>query len=324
MKKLIILLLIIPILSSCNYVDFTQTLYITSYYLDYSENEYKGVFYSPSSASTGKSENETSEDSYIANTNAKDISSLFNMVDLSFNLSVNFKHVKSVILSKNLLNEHHLDEYINYIKECYWFNYNFCVFVTEEEGSDIYNVKNPNGESALDLVIMNPTQFDYLYSITCNKFFLAFAEAYLNNRIISLPALKVNDVWKDAENYYVKGAYFLNSSNEIYYSDDYQEMVLLKSHKYVSLKFMKEQFFVNEYKVQYLFKDKIIMKVTCDVLPIISNINYNEVRDFFIIELNKTKDKITELDILDIKTLNYRYNKQYTYDDMIISLDIKK
>ncbi|MDE5855641.1 MAG: hypothetical protein K2H06_01200, partial [Anaeroplasmataceae bacterium] len=109
MKKALCIFLIflnLLLLVGCNSYDISKILFIASIGIEKKEDGYQGYFYLPLSSDIGKTENtENNGKGEFAKTSGKSLPDLFYNLQNSTSFVMNLKHVSSIVLNKELLNE---------------------------------------------------------------------------------------------------------------------------------------------------------------------------------------------------------------------------
>ncbi|MDE6584322.1 MAG: hypothetical protein K2K15_02870, partial [Anaeroplasmataceae bacterium] len=106
MKRWILLILSaisIFLLAGCDQFDISKILFIASVGVEKKDDELQGYFYLPLSSDIGKSENgENKGQGQYAKTSGKTIPELFDNIQSATSLTINFRHVSSIVLNIEL------------------------------------------------------------------------------------------------------------------------------------------------------------------------------------------------------------------------------
>lgn len=197
MKKILIVFLFILTLSSCkNASDIYESLYIASMGIEKIEDEYQAHFLLPSSMDVGSNKSESNE-SDVAKIKADNLKDLIKNIKDSSLLTINLKHISSFILHTSILNEEDLKDLIDLIKNSNDFDYNFYMFTTEEKIEEIYKIKNPNQESIVYTMLVEPNESKFLLKNSKPVHFLNMCRDFLGNKGIKLPYIELASVWDE-------------------------------------------------------------------------------------------------------------------------------
>ena len=214
MKRLIIIFFLIITLSSChNKTDIYESLYIASIGIEKIDDEYQAHFLLPSSMDVGSNKSDSNE-SDIAKIKADNFNDLIENIKNSLLLNINLKHISSCILHTSILNNEDLNGLIELVKNSNDFDYNFYMFSTNEKIEDINKIKNPNNESIVLTMLVEPNESEFLLENSKPVHFLNMCRDFFENKKIRLPFIELSSVWK--ENDSIKCEY-----NLIYKDDDY-------------------------------------------------------------------------------------------------------
>ncbi|MGM9970819.1 MAG: hypothetical protein ACI35W_00220 [Anaeroplasmataceae bacterium] len=310
MKRLFILLIFVLALTSCsNSLD--KEAYISSYYIDYVDNKYY------------VSLNLLDEsDHKLGEFNNENLLICFESASSSIDMNVNMSYVKSVILNKRMLNEKCLYDFMEMIKNMYTLGFNFYIFVTEDEAKEIYDTEKIIDTDYYYSLYNDPMNND-LYLGYRPIHFLELARAYYDKfDSIILPSINVVHSWSNEKklvNVVSMGLYGLNGNyidvREYIASSMFSKaMTLSIGNSDISLR-------IDDYKLNINNKLEIIIKGNISIIS--GSDNYVDYLDK---ELNKliTECYSKDIDILNIKGINYHYRKNYDVNDISIVYKLKK
>lgn len=306
MRKVFILL-ILMVLSSCsNSLD--KEAYISSYYIDYKDDMYSVYF--------NLLDN---EDHKLGEFHSENLSMCFSKVMSSIDMNINFSYVKSVILNERMLNKKCIDDFTNLIKGSNYLGFNFYVFISSFLANTIYNSKKIIETEYYYALYNNPTN-DNLYLSYRPIHFLEFSRKYYDNfDSLVIPSINVLYDWNDTNknsNVVSLGIYNVNR-NYVDINDNIGASFFKKSKKIVIGN--------NNITIEIAdYKLKIDKNLNLTLSGKI--INNNEKGLEFI--NSKLTEYINlcyqnEIDILNIKGINYRYKKNYTLSDLKIIYKFK-
>lgn len=332
MHKLFILLIIPFILCSCGFSDISDSLFIASIGFEKNEEEdgYIGYFYLPLSSDIGKSENtESKGKGEFAKAKGKNITEIFNNVEVSISLDMNFRHLSSVILDEKLLNVEFLNELVDYVKYSFDIDFNWYLFATKEKISDIYSFRNPNQESVLNSILVSSSDYNDIYLVASPMHFLEFARKYFSERNILLPLISLEEMWtiegEESKSIHPQSAiyYFNGRTQEViknigspYMKDN---LTFYDEIKKASIHFMN-------YKLRLSLEDKLIINLSFDYELYKSNANVtrNDIEKFVNEKISNYLSEYEDIDPLDLKYYNYVFGRDVNYNNYEIKFDIDK
>lgn len=321
MKRFSILILLF-FLCSCSY-SITNHIYVASMYLNYNNNFFEANFYIINSLAIGLRENSENSSGDIATIKAKSISSLFNELDLTTSLDVNYMHISSIILNPSFLSYDNLIELKNTIRDNNKIYYNSAIFVSEDAPNDIYNIKNPGKENDLFSIILSPFERTHLYLAATPQTLITFTRDLEEGKVLKIPTFSLRDCWNtEGANYYLnKVCYYYDNKCKIYNVDDYPGLYFTLEHNNFLISDNNLSVNIKKLKIIYKLKDKLIIN-----LKIKYRVDYSLVetkkylRQYILNALTKLEE--IEEDYLNLNYLNKQTKKEYTYDDIVYSLKL--
>ncbi len=319
MKKILIILFLPILLSSCYYTNVVVEALVSSMYFSIENNEYNGVFYLTSSLEISKSEGGGEKgSSEVAKSKSNSLFELVTKVESSTALDINFRHVSTVIFHESFLEKKYIEEFVELIKKQYNFDFNFYVFVTKEKADDLYSLQNPDKVSMLNSILCNPTEEKIFYPLCKELHFIEFCREYFDPHFtVKIPVLSLVELWniegEEKKSVRVDGVCYNADKNFIYYEKNNESMSLLVDNKDYSISINNKLMYLNHYTVKIKRRKslKIYLKVRniYDDKELLKNIE-----DGYKLVLVELYNK--EIDVLNIKNINYRYKKNYTFDDI--------
>lgn len=182
MKKWLLLILVplLFLLIGCNDYDISKILFIASVGIEKEGEEYQGYFYLPLSSDIGKTETtENKGKGEFAKTIGKTIPELFYNIQASTSLNINFKHVSSIVLNMELLNDDFIKQLLDFIKYSLLIDFNCYVFATAEKLEELYDFQNPNEESVLNSLLVSTSDISTLFLVASPIHFLSLLESFI-------------------------------------------------------------------------------------------------------------------------------------------------
>ena len=319
MIKIIVLLLLL--LTSCG-VDISESLFIASIGFELDEEEIKGYFYLPLSNDIGKSEDEGKGEGEFVKVGGENIEKVFNNVKAVNSIDINFKHVSSIVINKELYNEGFINELINYVKYYNLIDYNFYLFSTEEKMEDIYSFKNPNQESVLNSLLVISGDNVGLRLVAEPVHFLEFSKKFYDNRSILIPSLDIEELWnidnKLSKNFYPQSAIY-------YYKNKTIDVKKEKASPYIkdNVEFydsVKDDIvYFKKYRFK-LYNGNVYIK--CKYEDFGENVSEKDVKKLISDRIKEYVKKYNNVDPFDFLFWNEKLNKEWLYNDFKIDIKI--
>lgn len=321
MKRFSILILLF-FLCSCSY-SITNHIYVASMYLNYNNNFFEANFYIINSLAIGLRENSENSSGDIATIKAKSISSLFNELDLTTSLDVNYMHISSIILNPSFLSYDNLIELKNTIRDNNKIYYNSAIFVSEDAPNDIYNIKNPGKENDLFSIILSPFERTHLYLAATPQTLITFTRDLEEGKVLKIPTFSLRDCWNtEGANYYLnKVCYYYDNKCKIYNVDDYPGIYFTLEHNNFLISDNNLSVNIKKLKIIYKLKDKLIINLKIKYRVDYSLVETKKYLRQYILNALKKLEEIEE-DYLNLNYLNKQTKKEYTYDDIVYSLKL--
>lgn len=314
----------------CQGHDISKMLFIASVGIEKKEDQLFGYFYLPLSSDIGKTENtENKGKGEYAKTRGRTIPELFQNLQYSTSLQINFKHVSSIVLNENLLEKEFLEEMMDFIKYSFEIDFNCYIFVTKEKMDELFDFKNPNQESVLNSMLVSTSDVSSLFLVAPPIHFLEFVQRYFNQRTIILPLLDLEEIWtiesEPSKNFHAQSA--------VYYSKNkVKEVIRSESSPYFSksTKFMdhmgKIPLSIKHYKMKQEYKDILYVKVEfeCDVFLSEGQPSVQEIEEFVYNRIRSYIEEFQEVDPLDLEFNNKAYRTNCSYDTIDIQIKVRR
>ncbi len=316
-------------LVSCNNYNISEVLFIASVGIEKKEEgeeKYYGYFYLPLSSDIGKTENtENKGKGEFARVSGNTISDLFENLKVTTSLSLNFKHVSSIVLDTKLLEKEFILELFDFIKYSLEIDYNCYVFATKEKLSDIYNFQNPNQESVLNSILVSTNDVSGIFQVASPMHFLEFARKYYGQRSILLPMLSLEEIWtiedQKVKNFHIQSAiyYFKNQVKDVVKNPGSPYMLSIDQF---DDKIKENSICFKNYKLNLDLKEKPKLKITFnyEVFKTESTLTKEEIIDYVRQRIQTYIKEFQEIDPLDLGYYSTAYGKMYTYEDLKIDI----
>lgn len=319
MKKVLLIVLMMLFLSSCRAANaIYYNLYFASIGFEFTDDDYTGYFYLPSSIDLGNDKSNNEQKAEVAKASGATLQDVFNYVEASSNLIMNFKHISSMILHESILQNNKLTDIIKFINGFKEIDKNFFIFTTTDKIEDVYMLKNMNNESLILTVLTEPKINQHIFSSSKPIHYLNFCRDYYNNKTIDLPYVEAKSIFsEEIDSIICKGVCFINRDKYLIYNSN-------NSFNYfndnINMSFYDQNInvIIEKYSTNYKYKNnRIIMDVDFEYKILSSNIENAEeyikkgINDIIINTFNDTSIIIDFL------------NSKYYEVDNILQLNIK-
>lgn len=320
------------LLVGCHGYDISKILFIASVGIEKKADEtYQCFFYLPLSSDIGKTDtSENKGKGQFAKTSGKTIPELFHNIQAATSLNINFRHVSSIVLNKELLTKEFLVELCDFIKFSLDMDFNCYMFATEEKMDELYDFENPNQESVLNSLLVSSNDASDLFLVAPPIHFLKFACDFYEERSIILPLLVLEEMWtiesKPVKNFHAQSAIY-------YYQGQTKKVEKNQSSPY----FSKATSFIDKmddglsihfthYKMKLDFKEKLQIRVEFSYRIMSSDLQatLEEINQFIEKRIKDYIQEFQELDPLNVKYFNHAYGTNCSYDSMDIRVIIHK
>lgn len=296
-------------LSGCKYPTISESIYIGSIGIDYVDNNYIVYYYLPSSLDVGSTTSANNDGGYIGVVTAYSIEEAFNKMILENNVNINFRHISSLILSYNLLSNIDLSLLFEYIKYSYIIDINFYIFSTNVDIGNIYNLENPNNESAITSMLLDPQNKMYKYIYAEPIHFLNFCNLYLSNRVVKLPLITTNQIWeidsKKQYGYYISGVVLTSITDTLIILDE--SLIYLKDNDNLTIS-ETISVLLYDYKIKFNFSDLIKIDISFQY-KFLDDSNIEQLTNYISTKVcNLINDYIKEIDFLNVSYYNNLHN----------------
>lgn len=313
MRKILIVVLLF--LCGCEKVSILNTVYISSIGIDFVDGEYIGYFYSPPAKDLGKDTN-SDDEATVYKVSDDNLVGLFNHMFNSDPININMFHLKTMILSQNF---NDIEVLLDYFRFSSYVSYNFHVFITNDELSEVYKYKSMSNISNLYNFLNSPSLIDYESHGVSKCHFLNFANNYSNKeRFNQVPLVKIEKNSIEEDEYQLKIAGYSNL-DFIYESSIYKGIDLLcESDKFVSVE--NNVVLLSNYKIDSKEIDGLFnISISCYKTDVSGELDVEYyINNEIVFYLSKLISN--EGNIFFIKQYNYLFNK--TLDEKLYKLNI--
>ena len=312
MRKLWFLVFVVFLMSGCRSTNkILYSLYVASIGISYDNDMYSVYFFIPSSVEVGSIEG-ANEKSSVAVLKGKTISQAFYSLEESSTLNLNLKHISSFIIHNSIFENNKIDEFIEFIKKYEDIDFNFYIYATGCEISDIYKIENPNNESVVLTPLAEPLVSKYICLSANPIHYSNFVRDYYLKKTIKIPLIENVNIWNnDKKSIYVKGISLFNDDSYIAIPQEKSKFLYLKSNE--AFNFINDDLSaeIHDYKVKISYSD--VVKIKCSGNVNIFKGNVSSIEDSI---SSLIMDAIYEYAEFDLLNLNYykSINKEIIID----------
>lgn len=248
----------------------------------------------------------------------------FTSLSNNLSLDINYRHVQSMILDESMLNEKHLNEFESFILNNTLIDFNFYLYVSNEESSSIYSYNNPDSISNY-YSILNPDRYNNLFYYCSKCHFVNFLKRRSDNVNIKIPFININNISNDT-NLFISGFTLLNNNYYIIKNEDYNYLYLLNEFKESTIYLDEFDAIIKENNLKFEYKDKLIININLTYEGLLNLDNIKEIKDYLYKKINNDINRIidNDIDIFNLDEINLKRNKNYTIDDVLINLEAIK
>lgn len=252
MRKIIIilgLLILLFTMTSCD-TKVNSTIYISSIGIEVKNEKINFHFLANPLTDISRNKSEASKESEVLKIEASTVYEAFNTASLSLLTPLNFKHIKTVIMHTSFFDSKYIDEFLQYIKSVRYISYNFYVFSTNEDITEIYNFKNPEQISYQYSLLSSPDLLDYSNYGVDRLHFLDFTNDYLvEKRYLHIPKIVINKNWNKNMTLEVDGFLCVDDNLNYYLSKEYPGMLYLTNKNTIIFNDGENIYRIEEYMV---------------------------------------------------------------------------
>lgn len=319
MKKILFLILIVFSLTSCRAANaIYYNLYFASIGIEYENDEYTCYFYLPSSLDLGNDKSNNEQKAEVAKSSGKTLQDVFNNIEASSFLIMNFKHISSLVLHEEIFKNKKLDDVIAFINSFKEIDKNFFIFTTSDKIDDVYKLKNMNNESLILTTLTEPKINQYIFSSSKPIHYLNFCRDYYNNKTIDLPYIEAKSIFsEEIDSIICKGVCFISRNNYLIYNSN-NKFNYFNDNINISFYDQNINVIIEKYSTNYKYKNnRIIMDVDLEYKVLSSKIENTEeyikkgINEIIINTFNDTS-----------KIIDFLNSKYYEVDN-ILQLNIK-
>jgi hypothetical protein len=332
MKKFSLIVVLISslfILVSCDSYDISKILFIASVGIEKQEDQYIGYFYLPLSSDIGK--NDTAENKgqgEFAKTKGESISDLFYNIQAATSLSINFRHVSSIVIHTELLNKDFLEELFDYIKYSLSIDFNFYIFATKSKMNDLFSFKNPNQESVLNSLLVSTSDSTSLFLVAPPMHFLEFVRKYYLDRSLLLPLLEVEEIWtiegEEVKNFHCQSAIYYHKDKTKEVTKDPRSPYINTLSEFVD-KINDTTICFKDYTCKPKYEDEAYLSISFSYTYYKTDVTISREDILLFVKNNLLEyiEKYKESDPFDLNYFSRLNQKSYSYDSMKIEVKIE-
>lgn len=253
MRKFSILILFVLSLTGCFKNEINSTIYISSIGFEVKEDKIVCYFLSNplNNISRNASGSEDSDSEFIK-IEADSIDSAFKEAEKTLLLPLNYRHVKSVIFSKDVFETKYIDEFFRFMRSGVYVTYNYYIFATEDKMEDILEFKNPEQLSYQHSILSSPNLIEFDKYGLEQMHFLDFANDYYEEgRYLHIPLISVKKVWNKNSTLEVSGYLAFQGSLNVFKNEEYLGIIYLKKQEMIIYYTEEASYRIIGYKVSF-------------------------------------------------------------------------
>lgn len=316
MTKVFLSIVLCFFISGCRLNRITEVIHISSIGIESYGDGYNCYFYAPHSANINGED--VNEGQYMK-INGKSVIECFEKRSILNEFEVNLRHVSCIIFHKNVMNDVFFDEFIMFIKNGYFLDFNFYVFVTANDLSDVFSFKTPNDESVLNSILVSTGDSAYEFLAINPLHFLCFVRDYSLNKWVWIPVIDMNEIWNyDHKNYscysvcyYSNNNLLINRTEDCYFFKNNANFIV--NIDGVDVNFL-------DYKIDINYKKKKIV-VKSKYTPLNKDISLDRVKSLIKERIKRYLININ-VDFLNVDYYNQLYTLNYKINDYEIDVYI--
>lgn len=259
MKKIIIIInfFLVVFLSSCN-TSINSSVYISSIGFEIEDDKLIAYFLSNPLADISRNKDGNDKKPQYVKVEVTNIFEAFDEAERSLLSPLNFRHVKTMILSKEFLESKYLEELLIFLRTTRIISYNFYVFSTTSKIEELYKLSNPEQISYQYSILSSPDLLDYKLFGVEKLHFLDFANDYYNkNRYLHIPTLVVNKDWVDKITVEVDGFICIDNWVGVYPTSIFKGMIFLYNHDAILYDDGENVYSITNYKIKKAYQNDI-------------------------------------------------------------------
>lgn len=330
MKKLLMLIIVFVAfyLVGSRFV-ISNNIYVCAIYIDYND-KYELTMLCPSASSVGSKDKQDISSSLIK-CEGNSLDEAFNEAATSSVLTINYRHIVSIVFNINAFNKRILDEFNRFISNNSFIDFNFYVFTTSKKGDELFSFKNPDDVSSYFSVLNLNALSRYLYTYASPIHYVEFLKRYSDNETINLPYIEINENYiiedKTTKNIFINGiTSYYEGKTKITLKEDNPYLFLLNEFTEGSVYIDKYDAIIKRNTLSYKYNDKLIIKIKIKYKGLLNLDNTLELREFLLMKLDDNINYLlkNDIDYLNLKYINDIYKKNYTYQDIKFKILLNK
>lgn len=308
----------------------SHRIYISSIYLDKQE-EYELVFFSPSALSVGKSESSGTDENTTISMKGDTLEDVFNKVEMSTDFELNYRHIVSVIFSKDFLHMDTINSFISFIVKSEYIDFNFYVFTTSTAGDELFTFKNPDNTSTYYSILNVTSDSEYLFNYISALDFVRFLRLYSKkNFLLKIPEVNIEETYligsEISKNLNLSGVtIFKKYFNRRYSIEEEPFLLFLNSFDKGKYYIEDKQIVINEVDIKSIKKDKLVFNITVNYKALFANVNTDDVKSYIFSGVSELLNELYAegVDYLGIDDINQKYKTNYAFSDIELKIKLK-
>lgn len=264
MSRILLLVLLLANLGGCFKSEINSSVYISSIGFEIKDEKIACYFLSNPLNNISRNNNESDNGAQFIKVEAKSIDEGFKEAEKSLLLPLNFRHIKSIVFHKDVLESKYIEEFFQFMRSGVYVTYNYYVFATEDKIEEIIKFKNPEQISYQHSILSSPNLIEFEKYGLEQMHFLDFANDYYETgRYLHIPLISAKKVWNKNSTLEVSGYIACGKEVMTFKNEDYLGMTYLKDQQMIVFYTPNAAYRIIGYKVSF--------KEISNVFTILSN-----------------------------------------------------
>lgn len=329
MKKIIVVVLsLLTVLIVGSIFEISKIVYISSIHFS-AQDELSATFFSPSPFAVGKAQSDDSSSTYIT-VKGESIEDVFNSVEHSLEVEINYRHIVSVIFDESFIEEKYITSFNKFIYTNRRMDFNFYIFSSNEKPDDLFSFKNPDNISSYHSILNVNSKSLYLFQYIKPLHYINFLKASSSlDNTIKIPYLSIGHDYqandKEAKYIYLNGILFHSKKNELVTKEDAPNLLFLNEFNYGRYYLEDYNIVIQEISNKIKVSNKCVIKVKIyyeATTPIDEDRLSEKLLEKIDINYQYLIDK--GIDYFNIADINKKYKKNYNLNDVVFDVCVKK
>lgn len=262
----------------------------------------------------------------VVKAKAENIEDVFSKIEDASSLVMNYRHIQSVIFDYSVLNDERLNAITSFLLNNSMIDFNFYVFASDCSVDDLFSYKNPTGTSAYYSILNVDDKNDNSFSYVKPKHFTNFLKRKSDSTLIKIPIIGISKEYENT-NLKIDGIVCINKKKyNVFLKDNYPYLYVFNEFKQSYVRLEEYHAIINTNKISYSYNDKLVIRILMEYEGLLNLDNGNEIEAFYLDKVWHLLDefKKKEIDFFNLEETNILKNKNYSYDDIDIRIEVIK